>query len=507
MKEGNLKNQTFWVWFFCFVFSSILYLLTCQRGVSWQDSGMFQWRILNGDITGNLGIALAHPLYIIFGKLFAMFPWGDTIMRLNFFSGIGMSIAVANLSVVLFILTEKRWIGFMIAAIFALTHTAWWLATIAEVYALSLAGLSIELWLLILLFRTPKWYLLASLAFVSGLGLAVHNLALLPLPVYGIVTWMLFQKGYLPTRSLALAGFCYLAGSAPFWTLIIALALRSGNIWYSLQSAFWGRFASSVFNINPLSANFKINAMLMAMNFVNLLVPLAIVGWIHFRKQLGTKRAYLIGAMTLIEFIFALRYDVPDQFTFFLPSLYMIALAAGVGLNALIEDTARASKASIIFACLISIIIQPVFYAISPRLIYACGFTVERQRMLPFRDEMRYWLVPWKQNERSAELFAQAALTQAEPDGVILADGTSMYPLLLMQRLKNKSPYVSIQHNNKPLPNYALHSQAFRQQLGNRRLYVVSPLADYIPRPLIQDAEFVRSPQEVLYLVRWKKAT
>lgn len=506
MKEKTSRNKSsllLRIWWLSFVSFSILYLLTCQRTVSWQDSGMFQWRILNGDIVGNLGLALSHPLYINVGRLFVWFPWGDVIMRLNFLSSIGMSIAVANLSVVLFLLTRKWWLGFMIAAIFALTHTVWWLATITEVYAWSLAGLSVELWLLILLLRNPQWYLLAGLAFVSGLGLAIHNQALLPLPVYIITVSLLIRRRHLPVWSSTLAAFCYLVGSAPFWTLIIASVLHTGNIWYSVQSAFWGRFVSSVFNINPFSANFKVNAVLMAMNFVNALLPLAIVGWLNFRKQTGNMIASSIGAITLIELIFALRYDVSDQFTFFLPSLFLIAVVAGIGLSVIMHDT-KTWKAAAILACIASIIIQPMFYAVSPRLVTAFGFAVERQRVLPFREEIRYWLVPWKHNERSAELFANAALTQAEPDGVILADGTSVYPLLLIQRLKSKSPSVSIQYNNKPLPNYAADSHAFRQQLGNRPLYVVSPLPGYIPRQLFQDAEFIRSQQEVLYKARWK---
>ena len=99
-----------------FYLSAVLYLLTCQRGVSWQDSGMFQWRVLNSDLTGDLGLALAHPLYIAAGKLFVWLPWGDMPMRLNFLSGIGMAVALANLAAVLFLLTGKRWIGFIIAA-------------------------------------------------------------------------------------------------------------------------------------------------------------------------------------------------------------------------------------------------------------------------------------------------------------------------------------------------------------------------------------------------------
>ena len=307
-----------------------------------------------------------------------------------------MAIALANLAAVLFLLTEKRWIGFIIAAIFTLTHTVWWLSTIAEVYTLSLAGLSTELWLLILLLRKPRWYLLAGLAFVNGLGLAIHNLALLPLPVYGMVALFLIKRKRLPIWSSVVALFCYLIGAAPIsLSLVAVFAFHTGNIWNTLQTALFGRYVTSVFNLTSFSASFKVNAVLIALNFVNVLLPLAIVGWMNFRKRIGHMLATALGAITLIELIFAIRYNVPDQFTFFLPSLFMIAVAAGIGLWVLV-DTSRSWRNAAIIACIVSIIIQPLFYAVMPRLVEASGIAVNRARVLSFRNEVRYWLVPWE---------------------------------------------------------------------------------------------------------------
>ena len=491
------------LWWLTFILSAVLYLLTCQRGVSWQDSGMFQWRILNGDFTGNLGLALAHPLYIAIGKLFMWFPLGDVSFRLNFLSGMGMAVALANLSAVLLLLTEKRWIGFIISAILALTHTAWWLATIAEVYTLSLAGLTAELWLLILLLRSPRWYLLAGLAFVNGLGVSVHNLALLPLPVYITVALLLINRKRLPFWSAIIAAVCYLIGAAPYLGLVIISAWYSGNIWDSVLSAVFGQYAAAVLNLNPWTADFKINAVLCAMNFINVLLPLAIVGWIHFRKRLGNLMANALGAITLIELIFAARYNVPDQFTFLLSSLCMIAIASGVGLWVL-SDLAKSWRNTAVLTCMASIIIQPLFYAAMPRLVEASGINLNRARLLPFRNELRYWLVPWKHNEHSAELFAGAALKQAAPDGVILGDSTSVYPLFLVQSLKGLTPSVAVQYKNKPLRHYSADPQLFRNCLGNRVFYVVCPFPGYIAPRLIEDAEFIRAENEVLYRVKWK---
>ncbi len=60
------------LWFFVACSGFVLYALTAQQGVSWQDSGMLQFRIVTGDYIGNLGLALAHPLYIAIGRLFLL---------------------------------------------------------------------------------------------------------------------------------------------------------------------------------------------------------------------------------------------------------------------------------------------------------------------------------------------------------------------------------------------------------------------------------------------------
>jgi len=59
---------------------------------------MFQWRVLNADYRGDLGIALAHPLYIAMGRVLLHVPVGAFPGRLNFLSGVGLALALANLA-------------------------------------------------------------------------------------------------------------------------------------------------------------------------------------------------------------------------------------------------------------------------------------------------------------------------------------------------------------------------------------------------------------------------
>ena len=58
---GKCEGRSVWGWgglvFICFL---AVYAWTAQRGVSWQDSGEYQSRILAGDYQWHSGIARAH---------------------------------------------------------------------------------------------------------------------------------------------------------------------------------------------------------------------------------------------------------------------------------------------------------------------------------------------------------------------------------------------------------------------------------------------------------------
>ncbi|MHC4982221.1 MAG: protein O-mannosyl-transferase family [Planctomycetota bacterium] len=223
----------------CLMAACLLYLATCQRGASWQDSGIFQWRVWKSDYHGRLGLALAHPLYIAGGRVIASLSGRHFAFALNFFSGVGMAVALANLAAVATILSRRRWVGLATAAMLAVAHTVWWLSTIAEVYTWSVAGLTAELWLLVSLLRRPRWQTAAALAFVNGLGLCVHNFALLPLPVYIVVAAVLAARRAIPRWSLAAAALAYLLGAGIYIGMTVDLAMPDGDLLGAIGS---GRF-------------------------------------------------------------------------------------------------------------------------------------------------------------------------------------------------------------------------------------------------------------------------
>ena len=182
----NSEGFCFWTWeAILFAVFLAVYAVTAQRGVSWQDSGGFQYRILAGDYQGDSGIALAHPLYIFLAQKFAaVFLKEERFYAINLFSGLGLSLALVLLAHNVMRLTRSVRAAVMAVSVLGLAHMAWWLGTIAEVYTWSLAFLMAEVLCLIRYAENRDCRWLIALFGVNGMHWSIHNVALLGLPVY-----------------------------------------------------------------------------------------------------------------------------------------------------------------------------------------------------------------------------------------------------------------------------------------------------------------------------------
>lgn len=504
-RPGAPRGRTALLWLGAFAVFSLLYLATAQRGVNWQDSGSRQWRILIGEYDDPLGLALVHPLYVAIGRLIAAIPIGPVTARMNALSGLAMAAALANLACVVRLLTGRWWAGLATAAMLSVCHTVWWLATITESYTLNAALFTAEVWLLVALLRRPRWPVLVGLALACGLNWSVHNLALLTLPVYAVAAVALVVWRRLPAWSLVAAAAAFLIGASMYLVLIARQAQATADPAGAIHSALFGRYRSAVLNVSPDWPMLRVNAALAAMSFTSFLPILAVVGWVRLRRMVDRPAAWALGAITVIEVLFVARYPIQDQFMFLLPSLVMVAVAAGVGLGVLAGASVPWRRAAVA-AGVVSVLLPPVLYANAPALAERVGVQVRRARELPFRDEARYWLVPWKHDEQSADLFARAALAQAGQDGVILADGTIRDTLRVLQKVEHLGPTVVVADGKAPPGDYDSDPVGFRRALGGRRLYVLSPVVGYVPAGLLTDAEFHRPPGGVLHEVIWKRA-
>ena len=497
-------------WLVVFLACCILYGATASRGICWQDSGWNQLRALDGDYSQSVPLARAHVLYIAGGHLLAKISPEHMPFAFNLLSSVWMAVALANLAVIGAMLTGRRWIGLAVAATLALTHTTWWLGTINESYAWVLAGFTAEIYLLIRLLGKPSWKTLAALALVNGLGLCAHNFALLPLPVYAIVACWLVAKRKIPAWSLAIAAVSYLIGSGVFLGMIVASAIRNGSVAWALRDALTGQYASSVLNLASAGRYLKANLAISALNFINPLAPLAIVGLVKLRARLGGPLAVALTAITAIQVIFFVRYPVPDQFMFILPTLACLAVLACVGLDVLADLVRPRWRVALACVMLAIALVQPVVYVSAREFAQRNGPI--RKRQLPFRNEADYWLTPWKHDKNSAEKFARLALQAAAPDGVILADKTSIYPLLLAQRLAKNNEFAGVRiYQGSDFLSQANAAWpgcdtivACRAKLAGRPLFVVHNQPGALPTKLSEGVSLTKTPNSSLYRTAWR---
>ena len=478
-----------------------LYALTAQRDANWQDSGVRQWRILSSDYTGVEGVALSHPLYIGMAHAFARgVPLGAPLFRLNLFSALGMALALTGLAWLVMRLTGSWRAALGAVLLLGLAHMPWWLATITEVYTWSLAVMMFELVLLQSLLAAPRVRTCVALALVNGIGVSIHDFALLGFPVYLVMALWLMRRGQLPWRALGWSAAAYGVGAMPFLALVVQEVLAGKSVGGAWSSALFGAaYARQVLGLSSETVRFAVpNYCLMLVNFVSPCWLLAAMGlWVARGRVVQSFRLCLL-ALTAIHTVFLLRYFVADQAQFALPTLALLAVWAGIGFARVLEYVElRQWRSAPQFILLAGLVIAPAMYWCAWRVVVARDLAPHRVRALPFRDEARYWLLPWKCDEHSAQRFADATWAQLEPEAVLYADGSAAGPLLATAAVSHRRAGPQIISFYDPNALDVAHLVA---KDPVRPVYVVSPVPGYVPADLLNgNFQFIKTG--VLYRV------
>ena len=449
----------------------ILYAATAQRGVAWQDSGVLQLRVVYRDLLGVGGLACAHPLYVaathFLTGLASRARGIEAPSAANLASAFWMALALG-----LFHGCARRLSGSARAALLAtltlgLAHLPWWLATVAESYTMSLALIAAETACVIRIIQGEgSFRLYVGAALAAGAGFAVHNLSLLSLPVSAATLAAIAicdirstcRANGLPHAgpasrfvdiciwSILNLNFLFLAGALlAVWlfgarTVIepARLAHAAGTPLHAvLYDVLFGAYGPEVVGRSRLPLSFAVvNLGIVALSLSS---PCWAVGAAAFFRRIrsagGLRAAWravppatrYVMALFAVHALFAVRYRVADQALFFLPTLFF-----GTLLLATLLSSCRAphlfAAATIAAAIAVPIAANAVLHAppVARRVLAA------RARLLPFRDELRYWALPWKSNEDSAERFAAEAIRRMDARGGLLyADSTAAPPVML----------------------------------------------------------------------------
>ena len=210
-----------------FIISLIVYLLTMDRSVSWWDCGEF--------ITTGWGLQVGHPpgapFYQLVTHCFMLLSFGNPLWVAplsNFVSVLCGALTVMLLYKTILLLLTPPLIpprsphSNLAAAVGALCYlfcdTAWFSAVESEVYSMAMLFCALTVWLMLRWERNGNHRLLLLEALLLGLGVCVHLMTLLVVPM---LLWIFIralreQKKLQPLRALYLALPFFLLGLTPY---------------------------------------------------------------------------------------------------------------------------------------------------------------------------------------------------------------------------------------------------------------------------------------------------
>jgi hypothetical protein len=477
-----------------FLCAAALYILTCAPGPLWQDSGMIQYRVWHNDIEGGLGLALSHPLFYIIAIGAKYIPFGEFAYRVNLVAAIAGAVTIANLFLLLRLWLNKNLPALIGAASLAFSHTFWQHACVVETYTLYTALLTAELMMLLQYIRTQRISYLYLLGLFNGLSISDHMFGSLPFLCYAVFLVVLLAKRTIRFKHLFTIVILWLIGFSPYAYLIIKEMINTGDVVATISSALFGKgWQKSVLNVGISVILLKENLILMAYNFPTPTALLFIAGLWKLRKVSPSRGfANIVIALLVMFLLFAFRYTVPDRYAFFIPFYCMVAILIGVGCEVFISRHNRDALGKV---ALILTLLPILIYMIAPRIAEKVRFTIPSNREIAYRNNYTWFLQPWKQGYNGPEKFAQEALAAAEKPAIIIADGTTVYPLWYAQTFKDQGHDIKVvsTHGSYQSPIPFPTEQNIEQLLSSYLIYVVSPVRRYCPPFILERYYFVRS--------------
>ena len=426
-----------------------LYAVTCSRSIQWQDSGYHILRVVTGEVVNPLGLALSHPLHHWLGRAFVYLLPLEPAFAVTLVSALAAAITVANVYGCTLLLTNRRGIACWAAAGLAVANVFWHLATVAGTYTLAAALLSAECWCLVAFIQSRRRSLLAGMLLFNGLGVANHMLAILTTPIIAGVLLYALRRDWVRWRTVGLSAGCWLLGAAPYLYLIAVQAVQTGDLSATVHSALFGKtFVGNVLNMSPPWRSLAVSAALTALSFPNLLLPAAAYAvWRGGAADvpLATRRALFLGLA--IHVYFAARYDVVDQYMFFIPSYVLLAICGSIGAAAFLK---RSNVRTVIGLAVALLTVTPVLSAGAPLLAHRSTFLRRMLHNKPYRDDCVYLLTPWSVVETSAEKLSRHAVELAGDRGLVLIEDGMARFAVQYQALRRNLDQLQISTDTSP---------------------------------------------------------
>jgi hypothetical protein len=324
-----------------------------------------------------------------------------------------------------------------------------------------------------------------GMLFFNGLAVANHMQGVLTTPVLAVVVgWALYARK-IRIKDALVGGGIWLLGSLPYTWLVTAELAHTGNLVATIRSATVGeRYGGNVLN-----AHFSMRLVAIAigfplLNFPNLLLPAAGYGMARARR-IGVPavawRALL--AALIVHAVFVVRYSVPDQHTFFLPTYVLLCIFGGIGAAAVLAWPPAARRLAAIAAVLLLLATPLVYWGVATagRRFDLLRGAVHHK---PYRDDYTYLLIPWGIADPSAERLSRHAVELAGVDGLILVEDEMAAFAIEYQAIRSPGKHLEIRGGPGPQGTPAadaLNQEMRRTAAAGRRVVLVPGELDRPP--------------------------
>jgi hypothetical protein len=317
------------------------------------------------------------------------------------------------------------------------------------------------------------------LGLCNGLAIANHMFAVIAFACYLVYCIILLKQKHIKFGHLRNIALMWIIGAAPYGYLIVKEIVQGGSFSATMASAFFGKnWLGNVLNVSLSGRLIKENLILMTYNFPSPNILLFFAGIYGLTKVThGFGFAKVLLAMLILYFIFAYRYTVPDRYAFFIPFYCLVSVLIGVGFDLLITTFKYKTICWIVF--IFALLPIPIYLTV-PFLAEKFEYNLSTRADVPYRNDYTWFLSPWKIGYHGTEKFAEEVFEKLDPEAVVYADNTMVYPLLYMQEAKEKRADVRI------ISEYAgsqgvplLSERSIEQWLSEGDVHAASPIAGH----------------------------
>ncbi|MBN1220398.1 MAG: DUF2723 domain-containing protein [Anaerolineae bacterium] len=510
----------------------LLYILTLAPTVLEADSGEFQF------VPWLPGIAHppGYPLYTLLGWLWThLFPFGEVAWRMNLLSAIVAALTVGlTYAVVRQMLAKtlpslpdlhRLLAAFISGAMFAVTHTFWSQAIIAEVYALHAFFIALILWLALKVQTMGcDWRAWPAklLTFVFGLSLTHHLTTILLLPA--LLAFLFISEKRVPQTQLEKSSkvkllfihgtlFCaplllylYLplaAPTTPYTTLSLS-DNQTLTLYDNSLSGFWHHITAIVFTseIRPAAVGFdrvQFAWRLLWLQVGGIGIGFALVGLITLWQRRQFDLLLLTGLGSLIFLSFNLIYFIGDVYVLFIPVWLFVCLWIGLGsvglahwlVNSFVRRKTRMPKETLLASTIERRLSKTIYELLVVSLLCLCCL------LLVLPTLIHNIQVSQKTNDAARQRWREILAESVPKEAILLSnDRNEIMPMWYYQYVEGLRPDL---FGLFPLivtdPKYANIGRVLDQALASGRpVYLIKPMDGLeLKADLVQEGTLYRA--------------